>query len=72
MIIKIEHNYNLKEILNLKRTILHLVFYMIGIVLGCLITPEIIIIFVFITVLTWFVHVYLSIKNIDINNDNKC
>ena len=72
MIIKIEHNYNLKEILNLKRTILHLVFYITGIVLGYLIIPEIIIVSVFITVLTWFVHVYLSIKDIDINNDNRC
>ena len=65
MITKIEHNRDLKEILNLKRTITHLIFYAIGIILGILITPEIIVIFVFIAVLTWFIHVYLSIKDID-------
>ena len=65
MITKIEHNRELKEILNLKRTITHLVFYAIGIILGIFITPEIIVIFVFIAVLTWFIHVYLSIKDID-------
>ncbi|MBP3792057.1 MAG: DUF1211 domain-containing protein [Methanobrevibacter sp.] len=65
MITKIEHNKELKDILNLKRTVCHLVFYAIGIMLGVLITPEIIVVFVFIAVLTWFVHVYMSIKYID-------
>ena len=65
MITKIEHNKELKEILNLRRTITHLIFYAIGIILGILLTPEIIVIFVFIAVLTWFIHVYLSIKDID-------
>ena len=65
MITKIEHNRELKEILNVKRTSIHLIFYIIGIILGYLITPEIIVLFVFITVLTWFIHVYLSIKDID-------
>ncbi|MBR0472446.1 MAG: DUF1211 domain-containing protein [Methanosphaera sp.] len=72
MITKIEHNKELKEILNLKRTIIHLLFYSIGILLGYYYRAEIIVVFVFIAVLTWFVHVYLSIKDIDINNDNMC
>jgi fatty acid desaturase len=55
----------LKDILNLKRTLSHLIFYAIGIILGILITPEIIVVFVFIAVVTWFLHVYLSIKDID-------
>ena len=63
-IIKIEHNQELKALLNLKRTLIHLIFYGIGIILGILITPEIIILFVFTVVLTWFIHVYNSIKNI--------
>lgn len=65
MITKIEHNRDLKDILNIKRTAIHLVFYAIGIFLGITIAPEIIVVFVFITVVTWFVHVYLSIKDID-------
>ena len=65
MITKIEHNKELKDILNLKRTITHLIFYAIGIILGILVTPEIIVVFVFIAVLTWFIHVYMSIKDID-------
>ena len=65
MITNIKHNQKLKKILNLKRTIIHLIFYIIGIALGIMITPEIIVIFVFISVLTWFIHVYTSIKDID-------
>lgn len=65
MITKIEHNKELKKILNLKRTAMHLIFYIIGIALGYLIMPEIIVLFVFITVLTWFIHIYISIKDID-------
>ena len=72
MIIKIEHNKELKKILNLKRTILHLLFYAIGIIIGMVVTPEIIVVFVFIAVLTWFIHVYLSIKDIDTSNDSNC
>lgn len=71
MITKIEHNRQLKEILNPKRTIIHMLFYAVGILLGYYYRPEIIVVFVFITVLTWFVHVYLSIKDIDID-DNTC
>lgn len=67
MITNIEHNKYLKNILNIKRTGLHLIFYFMGIVLGCLFKPEIIVLFVFITVLTWFIHVYMSIKDIDEN-----
>ncbi|MBQ2636636.1 MAG: DUF1211 domain-containing protein [Methanobrevibacter sp.] len=63
MIINIEHNKGLKQILNLKRTGIHLLLYIIGIILGYLIIPEIIVVFVFIVVLTWFIHVYLSIKS---------
>lgn len=70
MITKIEHNMELKQILNLKRTAIHLIFYAIGIILGYMITPEIIVFFVFIAVLTWFIHVYFSIKDIDSSNDN--
>lgn len=70
MITKIEHNRQLKEILNLKRTLIHLVFYAVGILLGYYWKAEIIVVFVFVAVLTWFVHVYISIKDIDINNDN--
>ena len=66
MITKIEHNKELKEILNLKRTTIHLIFYAVGIVLGYKVMPTIIVVFVFIAVLTWFIHVYLSIKDIDI------
>jgi len=65
MITKIEHNKDLKKILNIKRTLIHLIFYALGIILGIMITPEIIVVFVFIAVLTWFVHVYISIKDID-------
>ena len=65
MIINIEHNKNLSRILNLKRTALHLIFYALGIILGYLFMPEIIVVFVFIAVLTWFIHVYISIKDID-------
>ena len=67
MIIKIEHNNKLKQLLNLKRTLFHLIGYIGGIILGYLITPEIIVIIVFVIVLTWFVHVYVSIKDININ-----
>lgn len=63
MIINIEHNRDLKQLLNLKRTGLHMMLYAIGIVLGYLFTAEIIVIFVFVVVLTWFIHVYMSIKN---------
>lgn len=65
MIINIEHNRKLKQILNLKRTGTHLLLYTIGIILGYLFMPEIIVVFVFIVVLTWFIHVYLSIKDLD-------
>lgn len=67
MITKIEHNSELQEILNIKRTCIHLIFYAIGIALGFLIAPEIIVLFVFVAVVTWFIHVYLSIKNLDSN-----
>ncbi|MBQ7928057.1 MAG: DUF1211 domain-containing protein [Methanobrevibacter sp.] len=67
MITKIEHNKDLKALLNIKRTSIHLIFYAIGIILGILVTPEIIVLFVFIAVLTWFIHVYISIKDIDTN-----
>ena len=70
MITNIEHNSELKDILNLKRTGIHLLFYAVGIILGYMLMPEIIVVFVFITVLTWFIHVYMSIKDIDTNNDN--
>lgn len=72
MITDIEHNRKLNNLLNLKRTGIHMLFYVIGIVLGMMYRPEIIVFFVFITVLTWFVHVYLSIKDIDCENDNMC
>lgn len=65
MIINIEHNKNLKRILNVKRTGIHLVFYLAGILIGYLFMPEIIVFFVFIAVLTWFIHVYMSIKSVD-------
>ena len=65
MITKIEHNKDLKKILNVKRTLIHIIFYIIGIILGITISPEIIVVFVFVSVLTWFIHVYLSIKDID-------
>lgn len=52
MIINIEHNRKLKQILNLKRTGTHLLLYTIGIILGYLFMPEIIVVFVFIVVLT--------------------
>ena len=67
MIINIEHNKDLKQIFNLKRTGIHLMLYVIGIILGYLIMPEIIVVFVFMVVLTWFIHVYLSIKNDNMN-----
>lgn len=67
MITKIEHNSELREILNLKRTAIHLIFYGIGIALGFLIAPEIIVLFVFVAVVTWFIHVYISIKDLDSN-----
>ena len=70
IITKIEHNRELKEVLNLKRTAAHLLFYIIGIILGITLMPEIIVIFVFITVLTWFIHVYISIRYIDAKNDD--
>ena len=70
IITKIEHNRELKEVLNLKRTAAHLLFYIIGIILGITLIPEIIVIFVFITVLTWFIHVYISIRYIDAKNDD--
>ncbi|MBQ6218903.1 MAG: DUF1211 domain-containing protein [Methanosphaera sp.] len=69
-ITEIEHNRQLKQILNLKRTSIHLLFYAVGIIVGYYYKPEIIVVFVFIAVLTWFVHVYVSIKDIDINDDN--
>lgn len=72
MITKIEHNKELNNLLNLKRTGIHLLSYVVGIVLGIMYKPEIIVFFVFITVLTWFIHVYLSIKDIDVENDNMC
>ena len=67
MITKIEHNKDLKELLNIKRTSIHLILYAIGIILGIFVTPEIIVLFIFIAVVTWFIHVYLSIKDIDTN-----
>lgn len=67
MITKIEHNKELKEILNLKRTGIHMIFYAIGILLGYYVMPTVVVVFVFIAVLTWFIHVYLSIRDIDIN-----
>ncbi|MBQ6511262.1 TMEM175 family protein [Methanobrevibacter sp.] len=70
MITNIEHNKQLSKILNLKRTAIHLIFYAFGIILGYFVMPEIIVAFVFIAVLTWFVHVYMSIKDIDINSEN--
>ena len=72
MITKIEHNKELNNLLNIKRTGIHMLFYVAGIVLGILYKPEIIVFFIFITVLTWFIHVYLSIKDIDVENDNTC
>ena len=72
MITNIEHNKKLNNLLNLKRTGIHMLFYVIGIVLGIMYKPEIIVFFVFITVLTWFIHVYLSIKDIDVEKDNMC
>ena len=70
MITKIEHNRELKKILNLKRTAIHFVLYILGIISGYLITPEIIVVVVFITVLTWFIHVYMTISEINVRNDN--
>ncbi|MBO5841349.1 MAG: DUF1211 domain-containing protein, partial [Methanobrevibacter sp.] len=67
MIINIEHNSDLKQLLNLKRTGLHLLLYAIGIILGYLFTAEIIVVFVFVVVLTWFIHVYMSIKSDNID-----
>lgn len=72
MITKIEHNKELNNLLNIKRTGIHMLFYVAGIVLGIMYKPEIIVFFIFITVLTWFIHVYLSIKDIDVENDNTC
>ena len=69
---KIEHNKELNNLLNIKRTGIHMLFYVAGIVLGIMYKPEIIVFFIFITVLTWFIHVYLSIKDIDVENDNTC
>ncbi|MBR0058453.1 MAG: DUF1211 domain-containing protein [Methanobrevibacter sp.] len=67
MIINIEHNSDLKQLLNLKRTGLHLLLYAIGIILGYLFTAEIIVVFVFVVVLTWFIYVYMSIKSDNID-----
>lgn len=67
MIINIEHNSDLKQLLNLKRTGLHLLLYAIGIILGYLFTAEIIVVFVFVVVLTWFIHIYMSIKSDNID-----
>lgn len=65
ILVRIENNVSLGEILSFKRTFLHLVFYLVGIVVGFVYYPPVIVVFVFIVVLTWFVHVYRSIVGID-------
>lgn len=67
ILLKIEHNHELLEILNYKRTLIHILTYAIGIIIGYLYFPPILVLCVFICVLTWFVHVYSSIIKINPN-----
>ena len=70
VLLRIEHNNDLRNVLNYKRTIIHMLFYVCGIFLGFY-YPPIILLFVFITVVSWFIHVFLSINSIEnFNLDN--
>ena len=61
---KSKHNKNLRKLFNIKRTIIYILVSIIGILLGIFINPMLIIMVVFLSVLYWFIHVYLSIKDI--------
>ena len=65
VLIRIENNKELENILSIKRTIFHILFYIVGILIGYYFYPPIILIFVFLTVLSWFIDVYRSIVKIE-------